>query len=232
MDLASGHTKALDKLFTTPDVGKYDLSFIQACEADSRFTRVGENVCSPCFHTVSELGACWAFRFLATTTSITVVHMPASKARIFLISCWFILWYAGCEIYNLGTGRGTSVLEMVSAFEKASGKVGDIHVFPGYWKSGVCSILKSFGLGADIRIVLILSQKIPLRYDVRRPGDSSEVYAATEKAENELDWRWFFLFSLLSKFFHLIQMKLRNYAVSLAQPVPSFGGPIWWQTHF
>ncbi|KAI3792627.1 hypothetical protein L2E82_06513 [Cichorium intybus] len=28
----------------------------------------------------------------------------------------------GCEVYNLGTGRGTSVLEMVSAFEKASGK--------------------------------------------------------------------------------------------------------------
>lgn len=30
---------------------------------------------------------------------------------------------AGCEVYNLGTGKGTSVLEMVSAFEKASGKV-------------------------------------------------------------------------------------------------------------
>jgi UDP-glucose 4-epimerase len=29
----------------------------------------------------------------------------------------------GCAIYNLGTGRGTSVLEMVAAFEKASGKV-------------------------------------------------------------------------------------------------------------
>ncbi|XP_077251299.1 UDP-D-glucose/UDP-D-galactose 4-epimerase 5 isoform X2 [Tasmannia lanceolata] len=28
----------------------------------------------------------------------------------------------GCEVYNLGTGKGTSVLEMVSAFEKASGK--------------------------------------------------------------------------------------------------------------
>ncbi|KAK8652325.1 hypothetical protein V6N13_061345 [Hibiscus sabdariffa] len=28
----------------------------------------------------------------------------------------------GCEAYNLGTGKGTSVLEMVSAFEKASGK--------------------------------------------------------------------------------------------------------------
>ncbi|KAK4742381.1 hypothetical protein SAY87_000382 [Trapa incisa] len=28
----------------------------------------------------------------------------------------------GCEEYNLGTGKGTSVLEMVKAFEKASGK--------------------------------------------------------------------------------------------------------------
>ncbi|CAK9229928.1 unnamed protein product [Sphagnum troendelagicum] len=28
----------------------------------------------------------------------------------------------GCAVYNLGTGRGTSVLEMVAAFEKASGK--------------------------------------------------------------------------------------------------------------
>jgi UDP-glucose 4-epimerase len=28
----------------------------------------------------------------------------------------------GCEVYNLGTGQGTSVLEMVKAFEKASGK--------------------------------------------------------------------------------------------------------------
>ncbi|XP_076953202.1 UDP-glucose 4-epimerase GEPI48-like [Bidens hawaiensis] len=28
----------------------------------------------------------------------------------------------GCEAYNLGTGKGTSVLEMVAAFEKVSGK--------------------------------------------------------------------------------------------------------------
>jgi len=28
----------------------------------------------------------------------------------------------GCEIYNLGTGKGVSVLEMIRAFEKASGK--------------------------------------------------------------------------------------------------------------
>ena len=30
----------------------------------------------------------------------------------------------GCIPINLGTGRGTSVLEMVAAFEKAAGKVG------------------------------------------------------------------------------------------------------------
>ncbi|KAJ0715700.1 putative UDP-glucose 4-epimerase [Helianthus annuus] len=29
----------------------------------------------------------------------------------------------GCEVYNLGTGKGTSVMEMVLAFEEASGKV-------------------------------------------------------------------------------------------------------------
>ncbi|RWW63866.1 hypothetical protein BHE74_00028942 [Ensete ventricosum] len=30
---------------------------------------------------------------------------------------------AGCEVYNLATGKGSSVLEIVAAFEKASGKV-------------------------------------------------------------------------------------------------------------
>ncbi|XP_031125594.1 UDP-glucose 4-epimerase GEPI48-like [Ipomoea triloba] len=59
----------------------------------------------------------------------------------------------GCEVYNLGTGRGTSVLEMVAAFEKASGK------------------------------------KIPLVMAGRRPGDAEVVYAATEKAERELNWK-------------------------------------------
>ncbi|KAH7432279.1 hypothetical protein KP509_07G016400 [Ceratopteris richardii] len=59
----------------------------------------------------------------------------------------------GCSVYNLGTGKGTSVLEIVAAFEKASGK------------------------------------RIPLKFVDRRPGDSSEVYASTKKAERELHWR-------------------------------------------
>ncbi|KAK7263758.1 hypothetical protein RJT34_31355 [Clitoria ternatea] len=36
----------------------------------------------------------------------------------------------GCTAYNLGTGRGTSVLEMVAAFEKASGKKISIKMCP------------------------------------------------------------------------------------------------------
>ncbi|XP_075522721.1 UDP-glucose 4-epimerase GEPI48 isoform X2 [Primulina tabacum] len=59
----------------------------------------------------------------------------------------------GCEVYNLGTGKGTSVLEMVAAFEKASGK------------------------------------KIPLVMAGRRPGDAEVVYAETDKAERELNWK-------------------------------------------
>ncbi|KAJ4975233.1 hypothetical protein NE237_000339 [Protea cynaroides] len=59
----------------------------------------------------------------------------------------------GCEVYNLGTGKGTSVLEMVDAFEKASGK------------------------------------KIPLIMAGRRPGDAEIVFASTEKAERDLNWK-------------------------------------------
>ncbi|KAE8720941.1 UDP-glucose 4-epimerase 2 [Hibiscus syriacus] len=59
----------------------------------------------------------------------------------------------GCEVYNLGSGKGTSVLEMVAAFEKASGK------------------------------------KIPLVMAGRRAGDGEIVYASTEKAERELNWK-------------------------------------------
>ncbi|XP_054810105.1 LOW QUALITY PROTEIN: UDP-glucose 4-epimerase GEPI48-like [Prosopis cineraria] len=61
--------------------------------------------------------------------------------------------HIGCEVYNLGTGKGTSVLEMVKAFEKVSGK------------------------------------KIPLVMAGRRTGDAEIVYASTEKAERELNWK-------------------------------------------
>ncbi|XP_078151505.1 UDP-glucose 4-epimerase GEPI48-like [Carex rostrata] len=58
-----------------------------------------------------------------------------------------------CEVYNLGTGKGTSVLQMVKAFENVSGK------------------------------------QIPLVMAGRRPGDAEIIYASTEKAERELNWK-------------------------------------------
>jgi UDP-glucose 4-epimerase len=36
----------------------------------------------------------------------------------------------GCEAFNVGTGRGTSVLEMVRAFERASGRAVPYAVAP------------------------------------------------------------------------------------------------------
>ena len=36
----------------------------------------------------------------------------------------------GCKIYNLGAGEGTSVLQIVKAFEKASGKTIPYHIAP------------------------------------------------------------------------------------------------------
>ena len=34
--------------------------------------------------------------------------------------------FSGCTAYNLGTGKGTSVLQIVAAFEKAAGLVSNL----------------------------------------------------------------------------------------------------------
>ncbi len=57
------------------------------------------------------------------------------------------------QIYNLGTGRGTSVLELINTFERAN----------------------------EVKVPTVLAE--------RRAGDVAVVYAATGKAERELDWR-------------------------------------------
>ncbi|KEH21025.1 UDP-D-glucose/UDP-D-galactose 4-epimerase [Medicago truncatula] len=79
--------------------------------------------------------------------------MDLADGHIAAVRKLFATENIGCTAYNLGTGRGTSVLEMVSAFEKASGK------------------------------------KIPLKLCPRRPGDATEVYASTDKAQKELGWK-------------------------------------------
>ena len=52
---------------------------------------------------------------------------------------------SGCVVYNLGTGKGTSVLEIVDAFEKASGVVSTMNPKPsqgcvlGHWLQTRCA---------------------------------------------------------------------------------------------
>ncbi|MFQ6670127.1 hypothetical protein Gotur_035155 [Gossypium turneri] len=87
----------------------------------------------------------------------------------------------GCVAYNLGTGCGTSVLEMVAAFEKASGKVNVV--------SFLLSPSRSLSLVIKL-LVLKLLQKIPIKLCPRRPGDATAVYASTEKAQRELGWKY------------------------------------------
>ena len=42
-------------------------------------------------------------------------------ARGHVAACQFLMNATGCEVFNLGTGNGTSVLELVSAFRKVNG---------------------------------------------------------------------------------------------------------------
>ncbi|PZR22695.1 MAG: UDP-glucose 4-epimerase GalE [Flavobacterium psychrophilum] len=57
------------------------------------------------------------------------------------------------EVFNLGTGKGSSVLEVINAFEKVSG------------------------------------QKLNYKIVDKRPGDVTEAYADTDKANNVLGWK-------------------------------------------
>jgi hypothetical protein len=72
---------------------------------------------------------------------------------------------------------------MVSAFEKASGKV-----------CAMFSFVTRFYIFCDKSFLLhgasfLFLQKIPLKFADHRPGDIDEVYASTEKAEIELQWK-------------------------------------------
>lgn len=85
--------------------------------------------------------------------------------------------------YNLGTGRGTSVLEMVAAFKKASGKV-----FIRAWMDHRVSLIPG-KRPPKLTFLAAKLQEIPTKFCPRRPGDATEVYASTEKAARELGWR-------------------------------------------
>lgn len=91
-------------------------------------------------------------------------------------------------MYNLGTGNGTSVLEMVDAFEKASGKVKKTMML-SFVLGFLIMFCVLFMLKFGICSLSFLYQKIPLVTAGRRPGDAEIVYASTERAESELNWK-------------------------------------------
>ena len=98
---------------------------------------------------------------------------------------WLVVMQVGREVYNLGTGKGTSVLEMVAAFEKVSGKVA-------YLNHSACIYVRQHMDVLFIQLIVWLAdsvQKIPLVLTGQRPGDAEIVYAATAKAEKELKWK-------------------------------------------
>ncbi|KAF7150144.1 hypothetical protein RHSIM_Rhsim02G0244800 [Rhododendron simsii] len=96
----------------------------------------------------------------------------------------------GCEVYNLGTGKGTSVLEMVDAFEKASGKVLNCIMYSLAMPNFDDEPTSSFGIpDKSHNLFSWWFQKIPLQFAGRRAGDAEIVYASTDKAEHELNWK-------------------------------------------
>ena len=48
--------------------------------------------------------------------------MSVDLARAHLAAIDWTSWARGCEAFNLGTGHGTSVMEIVRAFRTASGR--------------------------------------------------------------------------------------------------------------
>ncbi|KAL6986199.1 UDP-glucose 4-epimerase Uge1 [Sarracenia purpurea var. burkii] len=56
--------------------------------------------------------------------------MDLADGHIAALRKLFTAGYTGCTAYNLGTGCGTSVFEMVAAFEKASGKKIPVKLCP------------------------------------------------------------------------------------------------------
>uniref|UniRef100_A0A8B9J2D8 UDP-glucose 4-epimerase n=1 Tax=Amazona collaria TaxID=241587 RepID=A0A8B9J2D8_9PSIT len=99
----------------------------------------------------------------------------------------------GCKIYNLGTGTGYSVLQMVQAMERASGREVrcDLRLQRQGHKPSVpwqpLALLPR--LRALHRALALLSLQIRYTITARREGDVASCYADPTLAERELGWK-------------------------------------------
>jgi UDP-glucose 4-epimerase len=190
VDLAEGHVAALRKVFATPDLG--------ACH-EACFGRVA---CSFCLCACSPWAALGARRSVGTRHARAAAVAMALSRRIngvwmcpyalyrFLLCRLSVFLLAGCLPFNLGTGRGSSVLDMVKAFEKASGKARQRHVAcHTTTHRRMDDTTDAFCVLSALSFSLLSAQKIPYTMAPRRPGDVAQCYAATDKAERELGWK-------------------------------------------
>jgi len=110
----------------------------------------------------------------------------------------------GCKIYNLGTGVGYSVLDMIKGLEKAAKKEVTLHAeallrtlheagrrqthraLPSEFLRGFRCLLTCCRL---TRMLSVFFFQIPYRLVGRRAGDVATVYANPGLAEKELGWK-------------------------------------------
>uniref|UniRef100_A0A803VV15 UDP-glucose 4-epimerase n=1 Tax=Ficedula albicollis TaxID=59894 RepID=A0A803VV15_FICAL len=103
----------------------------------------------------------------------------------------------GCKIYNLGTGTGYSVLQMVRAMEKASGRevrtelqlTGTGAAAPTEPRSPPAALAPSPHPSGSPEPPVLLSLQIKYRITARREGDVASCYADPALAERELGWK-------------------------------------------
>ena len=115
--------------------------------------------------------------------------MDLADSHVAALKKMFAADFFGVKIYNLGTGQGNSVLEMVKAFEEASGLTKKFLNFL------FCEI--------NFTIFFYLAGK-PIPYEIvdRRPGDVSSSYCSSKLAEVELGWKAQYNLIDMCKFFY------------------------------
>ncbi|EOX93409.1 Uncharacterized protein TCM_002268 [Theobroma cacao] len=141
---------------------------------------VGKSVANPhCYFDNNLIGTINLYEIMAKYDCKMIqdyIHvMDLADGHIAALRKLFTTQNIGCVAYNLGISYGTSVHEMVTAFEKVSRKVNALSL----------SLLPIFKL-----LLLKILLKIPIKLCSRRLGDATAVYASINKAQKELDWKY------------------------------------------
>lgn len=98
-----------------------------------------------------------------------------------LIRSKYLFKFVSPQTYNLGTGKGYSVFQMVKAVEKASGRKVSGSGRPGERAEHHCFV-------STVELVALFLQ-VSYKIAPRRDGDVASCYADPRLAETELAWK-------------------------------------------